>query len=131
MAGFVAIYYNSRTGIPARCGLFFEPLLSLLCMMIQRFDGRNGLCTTLSSSDGTANYSAMRQSFPLKCSNGVIHPCDADALHGVNVEPHLDQKSLILWFTQGSSLTDEQEVVIYHGCGETKVTATLLYRTKE
>lgn len=61
--------------------------------------GTNGLYT-VSTEKGleSTNHAALRQFFPLKKGDGVIHTYDV--LHGVDVHPSLNQSrtSLIVWF---------------------------------
>jgi len=62
--------------------------------------GKNGLYTIRKSSEmGVSNHAALREFFPLEMGDGVVHTFDV--LHGVDVDPNLNQSrtSLIVWFT--------------------------------
>jgi hypothetical protein len=65
--------------------------------------GQNGLYTIRRSDmgvdGGVSNHAALKEFFPLDKGDGVVHTFDV--LHGVDVDPNLNQKrtSLIVWFT--------------------------------
>ena len=74
------------------------------------FTGKNGLYTIHKSSElGVSNHVALHEIFPLERGDGVVHTFDV--LHGVDVDPNLNQSRilLIVWFS--SSSTDLGEKV--------------------
>ena len=98
----------SRRGISAHYDVFSR-VTCVIALDDTAADGRNGLFTTLLSRNGsTSNHAAMRRFFPLDCGDGVVHTWDI--LHGVDVEPHLDRTSLIIWFTQEDDNGDQTRV---------------------
>jgi hypothetical protein len=99
----------SRRGISAHYDVFSR-VTSVIALDDTAADGRNGLFTTLLSNDGaTSNHAALRRFLPLECGDGVVHTWDI--LHGVDVEPHLDRTSLIIWFTQDSTTRDQPKMI--------------------
>jgi hypothetical protein len=100
----------SRRGISAHYDVESR-VTSVIALDDVAADGRNGLYTSyLSSSSGsrkrrTSNHAALRRFFPLQRGDGVVHTWDV--LHGVDVEPHLDRTSLIIWFTEDDESREE------------------------
>ncbi|KAL7488711.1 hypothetical protein ACHAW6_014304 [Cyclotella cf. meneghiniana] len=60
--------------------------------------GKNGLYTIPRSKRINTNHAALRQFFPMRKGDGVVHTFDI--LHGVDVDPDLNRSrtSLIVWF---------------------------------
>lgn len=74
--------------------------------------GQNGLYTIRRSEMGGAvsNHAALKEFFPFDKGDGVVHTFDV--LHGVDVDPNLNQKrtSLIVWFTDSSEHQKGQQM---------------------
>ena len=103
----------SRNGISAHYDVFSR-VTSVIALDDTASEGRQGLYTTHTEShpldtgnviSTTSNHAALRRFFQLNSGDAVTHTWNV--LHGVDVEPGIDRTSLIVWFTEKDSSSQQ------------------------